>query len=246
MKKNKSPKANLEKKKAAFLQTGFVAAIAVVLAAFTWTSYDLGTSGIDPDTGFNILVLEDDIVPVHIPKRPEVEKKQRAVIDKIKIVENDPIELDPEKKELEEPEFDFSFTDYGVDDEVPDIVISGKKGPMNFMAVEQKPYYKDCEDVLDPVAEMQCTHMKVLRMVSSSARYPSRARDRGIEGTVVIGFVIDKNGRVTELEVLESIHTDLDEEALRAVSNLPAFVPGSQQGRSVAVAYRIPVTFRMK
>jgi protein TonB len=246
MHKKKSPQANLENKRAAFLQTGFVAALALALAAFTWTTYDLDSRGVDPDSGLNILVLEDDIVPIHIPKRPEVEKKQPVVIDKIKIVENDPIEAEPNKDEPKEPDFDFDFTDYGVDDEVPDIIISGNNGPMNFMAVEQKPYYKDCEDVLDPVAEMQCTHIKVLRMVSSSARYPNRPKEMGIEGTVVVGFVINKKGEVTDLEVLESVHPDLDKEAVRAVSNLPNFIPGSQQGRNVSVSYRIPVTFRMK
>lgn len=247
MQKKKSPQADLELKRSTFLQTGFVAAIALALAAFTWTSYDVSTGLIDPDTELDILVLEDDIMPLYIPERPKVEKKKLVIIDKILLVKEEPLQTDekPDDK-LDEPELDLDFNLEGADDDVPDVIIKTDLGTVGFMAVEQKPYFAECEDVLDPIAEMQCTHIKVTRWVNQQARFPLRARDRGDQGTVEVGFVINKKGEVEDVEVLKSVSPDLDKEAVRAVSTLPDFIPGSQQGRPVKVAYKIPVRFVIK
>jgi protein TonB len=247
MNSKKAPQADLEKKRSVFLQTGYIAALALAISAFTWTEYNVAGGLVDPDSGLNILVIEDDIIPYHVPEKPKPKPETKVIIDKFIIDETPDPDPDPKEKEkLPEIEFDPDAFGLNEGDTPPDIIIKGNTGPVNFMAVEQKPYYKDCENVLDDVAEMQCTHLTITRYINSHARFPARAKDRGRDGTVMVSFVINKKGKVEQVKVEDSVDPDLDKEAVRVVESLPDFVPGSQQGRKVKVAYKIPVRFVLR
>lgn len=74
--------------------------------------------------------------------------------------------------------------------------------------------------------------------------YPKAARRAGVEGRVVLEFVVDKDGQVREVDVLESAHPLLDEEAARALRRVQ-FAPGRQRDRPVPVRMRLPVAFRL-
>ncbi len=76
-------------------------------------------------------------------------------------------------------------------------------------------------------------------------KYPEIARKAGVEGRVIIQFVVDENGNVTNPQVLRGVGAGLDEEALRCVSQLK-FKPGRQRGRPVRVRFTLPVIFRLQ
>ena len=76
-------------------------------------------------------------------------------------------------------------------------------------------------------------------------KYPEIARKAGVEGRVIIQFVVDENGNVTNPQVLRGVGAGLDEEALRCVSQLK-FKPGRQRGRPVRVRFTLPVVFRLQ
>ncbi|GGG28575.1 TonB family protein [Hymenobacter glacieicola] len=75
--------------------------------------------------------------------------------------------------------------------------------------------------------------------------YPTEALQQRLHGRVFVKFVVAASGKVEGAEVVKSLHPLLDAEAVRAVSNLPAWEPGKQVGRPVAVAYTVPITFRL-
>lgn len=75
--------------------------------------------------------------------------------------------------------------------------------------------------------------------------YPAEALQQRLEGRVFVGFVVAASGNVQDVKVSKSVHPLLDAEAVRAVQALPAFVAGKQKGRPVAVAYTLPITFRL-
>ncbi|MBD9109232.1 MAG: energy transducer TonB [Bacteroides nordii] len=75
---------------------------------------------------------------------------------------------------------------------------------------------------------------------------PIAQGDIGISGRVIIQIIIDKEGNVTDPKVVRSVDPYLDKEALRVVSHMPKWTPGTQQGKPVAVKYSIPVVFRMQ
>ena len=76
-------------------------------------------------------------------------------------------------------------------------------------------------------------------------KYPSYAQDNNIQGTVLVGFVVNKDGSVVEPKVLKSVDASLDKEALRMLSVMPKWTPGKQRGKPVRVRYQVPIRFRL-
>lgn len=88
---------------------------------------------------------------------------------------------------------------------------------------------------------------KLLQYISKNVKYPQIARESGIKGRVIIGFVIEPNGSVSNVKVLQgSIGGGCDEEAVRVVKSMPRWKPGIQDGKAVRVRLAIPVNFIMQ
>jgi TonB family protein len=85
----------------------------------------------------------------------------------------------------------------------------------------------------------------MMRTIYRTIRYPAEALDMGTEGTVIIGFTVDKTGDVVNVEVVRSVSEPIDREAMRVVSRMPPWIPGLQRGKPVAVAYRLPIKFAL-
>ena len=81
--------------------------------------------------------------------------------------------------------------------------------------------------------------------VSQNIKYPENAMKAGIEGRVGVKFIIDKDGKVLNPEVINSVNEELDAEALRVVKMLPNFNPGIHEGDTVAVYYTMPFVFKL-
>ena len=77
-------------------------------------------------------------------------------------------------------------------------------------------------------------------------KYPKYAVDNGIQGRVFVDLVIDESGNVRDVKVSRSVHTSLDEEAVRVISASPKWRPGRHRGKKVSVALTIPVDFRLE
>lgn len=81
--------------------------------------------------------------------------------------------------------------------------------------------------------------------IRSHLKYPDKATEKGIEGKVLVGFVVDKSGAVRDVEIKRSADPLLDAEALRVVRSFPAWQPGTQDGKAVNVSYVLPFNFRL-
>jgi TonB family protein len=88
--------------------------------------------------------------------------------------------------------------------------------------------------------------VELLNFIKNNIRYPEKAKADGIEGKVIIRFIINPDGGVEGLTVLKSINPLLDAEALRVVSMLKGFTPGTQAGKAVYVNYQVPVNFSLR
>lgn len=84
------------------------------------------------------------------------------------------------------------------------------------------------------------------RYLSSEINYPKAALENGVSGKVVVSFVVFENGKVADIKLERGIGFGCDDEALRVISNMPSWVPGSQNGKKVAVKMRIPIKFDVK
>lgn len=104
-----------------------------------------------------------------------------------------------------------------------------------FMVVEEMPEFPGGEEAL-------------LEYLRSNLQYPERCKENNIQGRVLVTFVINKDGKIVDPAVVKSAGpegVELDVEALRVVSSMPAWTPGKQRGEAVCVKYTVPVTFRM-
>ncbi|HMT28348.1 MAG TPA: energy transducer TonB, partial [Bacteroidia bacterium] len=81
---------------------------------------------------------------------------------------------------------------------------------------------------------------------SSTIRYPSKALSNNISGTVYISFVVDTAGLVRNVQLIRGISQECDQEAIKAVLNMPKWIPGSQNGNKVSVEMSLPVRFVLK
>ena len=86
----------------------------------------------------------------------------------------------------------------------------------------------------------------LMRFLGSNIKYPQKALDRGVEGQVLVEFVIDRDGSVCDVKPKHRIDPLLDDEAVRAVKNMPKWKPGTKDGKNVRIKYILPVSFRLQ
>lgn len=84
------------------------------------------------------------------------------------------------------------------------------------------------------------------KFIQSNLNYPVVDQENGTEGRVSIRFVVDKNGDITNIEVLRGISPSCDREAVRVVKNMPRWIPGKQNGTPVPVYFNLPIVFKLK
>ena len=86
----------------------------------------------------------------------------------------------------------------------------------------------------------------LMKYLTDSVKYPEMAKKHGVQGRVVIGFIVEKDGSLTDVKVLRHVDIALDAEALRVVKGMPKWIPGCQDEQLVRVRYNVPVSFRLK
>lgn len=86
---------------------------------------------------------------------------------------------------------------------------------------------------------------KLTKIIKESIRYPIEDKENGIEGKVIVQFIVTKTGKIEKAEVVRSVSRLIDEEALRVVKSLPNFIPGEENGMKVDIKYTLPVSFRI-
>jgi len=86
----------------------------------------------------------------------------------------------------------------------------------------------------------------LLEYLAANVRYPDDCEETSVQGRVIVSFVVERDGSITEAKVVKSVYPSLDEEALRVVKGMPKWIPGSLNGERIRTKYMIPITFRLK
>ena len=186
------------------------------------------------------------------PEEPEVleDVLSSVKVTELQIVDDDKVRPEDEiltQEEIEETNKAFGQTnvDNGQDERdkfqtaVIDVVVEKPvEKPKEavaqvFHSVEQMPQFPGGEAAL-------------MKFLQSHINYPPMAVENGVQGRVVVQFVVDKTGKVGEVVVVRNVDKDLDKEAVRVCKSLPKFTPGRQNGQAVAVWYTLPVTFKLQ
>ena len=101
-------------------------------------------------------------------------------------------------------------------------------------------------DVVEQMPSFPGGSKKLVEYLSEKTRYPKDLEETCIQGRVILTFVVEKDGSISDVKVVRSLDPLLDKEAVRVVSSMPKWIPGKQNGVAVRVKYTIPVTFRLK
>jgi protein TonB len=113
------------------------------------------------------------------------------------------------------------------------------------MIAEQMPIYGDCND-LPKKEQTTCSNRQLLMYLAKAINYPALARENGISGTVVVQFIINKQGKMTDIELLKDIGGGCGREAIRAIKAMADWQPGKQRGIPVNVKMTLPVKFNLQ
>ena len=114
---------------------------------------------------------------------------------------------------------------------------------------EEKSAEPGSEGVFDIVEHMPTFpggQMELMKFLAENVRYPKEAEEKGKQGRVVLTFIVEKDGSVSNIDVAKKVCDELDAEAVRVVSSMPKWTPGMQNGKNVRVKYTVPVTFRLQ
>lgn len=230
MELKKSPKADLQNKKKYFLQIGIIIALAIVIGLFSWSQ----SEKVIDQVGSQSEIVEQDVIEITVqeekPKVEVVQTKTVTISEIINVVKND-------AKITEDLSFldDFSGDDFKIEFKAT--------GPRKEEAVEEEAPVIRAEQMpkfgksggLDEFRDW-CLKQIV---------YPQAAIDNGIQGNVVLSFVIEKDGTLTNIKVLRSRDRDLDAEAVRVLKSSPKWQPGKNRGKPVRVTYTLPINFQL-
>ena len=218
----KSFKADLESKRALFVEIGIVAALAFMLVAFEWASQPKDNQLLQ---AAQMGDADEEIIPItrQQPEEPPPPPPPPQVIEVINIVEDnvDIEEFDFDDMEADE-DMSIDFVPFEEEEEAEEEV---------FFIVEDMPMFQGGGKE------------KFREYISQNLQYPAIAAENGISGRVFVQFAVNNRGQVVDVIVVRGVDPALDKEATRVVRSSPKWTPGKQRGRPVKVQFTFPIVF---
>jgi len=111
---------------------------------------------------------------------------------------------------------------------------------------EKKEVANKVFDVVEQMPSFPGGNEALMKFLQESVKYPVVAQENGVQGRVVVSFVVERDGSITDVKVVRSVDPSLDKEATRVVKSMPHWIPGKQNGAAVRVKYNVPVSFRLQ
>ncbi|MBR3678098.1 MAG: energy transducer TonB [Alistipes sp.] len=222
----KNPKVDVENKRVILFEVGLAVALLAVIAVFLYTPREYRIEQVDMQQA----VVEEEITeitrqdqkPPEPPKRTEI----TVITDILNIVTND-----------EKISTNVDFAEFAEDVEIIQQVAVEEENledDQPFVKVEQMPSF------------MGGDLMTFRNWVQSKVRFPQIAQENNISGRVLLMFVIERDGSLTNIQVLQTPDSSLSDEAIRVLKTSPKWTPGRQRNQSVRVKYTLPIDFRIQ
>ena len=226
----KSPKADLERGKTLSVLMGFVVGLAVLFVGFEWSTRDVmvvqesdGVADIIAEEEVEITRPENTPPPPPPPPAPVVTEVLNVVEDDVELEQQDILSSEDNQQEAQTA----VYTPPAVEEE------EEESAQQIFTVVEEMPDYPGGQGEL-------------CKFIAKSIKYPVIAQENGIQGRVIVTFVVERDGSITDVRVAKSVDPSLDKEAVRVTKSMPHWNPGMQNGGPVRVKFTLPVTFRLQ
>jgi len=188
-------------------------------------------------------------------KEPVKVEMEQKVVEKVKssvkftapeIKKDDEVKPEDELKsqdDLSKTNTAIGAFDVKGNDEAEGEVLKAKE-----VVVDEKPKEEETKvfDVVEQMPQFPGGPNALFEYLSKNIKYPVVAEENGIQGRVIVTFVVERDGSITDVKVAKSVDPSLDKEARRVVKSMPHWIPGKQNGSAVRVKYTVPVTFRLQ
>jgi protein TonB len=188
-------------------------------------------------------------------KEPVKVEMEQKVVEKVKssvkfsapeIKKDDEVKPEDELKsqdDLSKTNTAIGAFDVKGNDEAEGEVLKAKE-----VVVDEKPKEEETKvfDVVEQMPQFPGGPQALFEYLSKNIKYPVVAEENGIQGRVIVTFVVERDGSITDVKVAKSVDPSLDKEAQRVVRSMPHWIPGKQNGAAVRVKYTVPVTFRLQ
>lgn len=232
---------------------GIAAIVAVVVLNMVVQNAMKSNVAIETDVELSQLAQKKEAkVERKEPIKVEVEQK---VVEKVKssvkftapeIKKDDEVKEEDELKsqdELAKTNTAIGTFDVKGNDEAEGEVLKAKE-----VIADEKPKEEETKvfDVVEQMPEFPGGQGALFEYLSKNTRYPAVAEENNIQGRVIVTFVVERDGSITDVKVAKGVDPSLDKEAMRVVKSMPRWIPGKQNGTSVRVKFTVPVLFRLQ
>ena len=120
-----------------------------------------------------------------------------------------------------------------------------KKNQTESVVQEENINNQEVYEIADKMPSFPGGNAALMNYLSQNIKYPIIAEKNGVQGRVLVEYVVGKDGYVSDVRVAKSVDPSLDKEAIRVVKGMPKWIPGEIDGEAVTVRYTLPVTFRL-
>ena len=235
----------------------FVAAVAAVayLGLAAYNSYqEAQKAKFEAEMEASLLEAKKEAKVEKKTETPKVEQVQKVEKVKSSIAFTPPVikkdsEVKPEEEmktqdELKETKTAIGAFDVKGNDEAGGTVLKAVED----IAAPEPPKHEEEQNKIFEVVEQQPQFPggSVNGWLADHIKYPVVAADNGISGRVVVQFVVERDGSVSQVKVVRGVDPSLDKEAQRVISSMPKWIPGKQNGQAVRSRFTVPVTFRLQ
>ena len=224
----KSPKADLENKKTTNLLIGAILTLSVLFIGFEWSERD---KQVATDTGLTEIVFEEEIIPIteqEQPKQAPPPPEAPKVEEVLEIMDND--------SKVEESTIQAS------DDTQAAVEVKYTPVEVEEEEVEEEQIFQIVEEAASfPGGIGEC-----MKWLGKNIKYPTISQENGVQGRVIVQFVVNRDGTIVDAKVVRGVDPYLDKEALRVVNLMPKWTPGKQRGKAVRCQFTLPVQFRLQ
>ena len=224
---------------------------------------------------FYAKIAIENAMPKKVAIETDVELSKLAQKKEAKVERKEPVKVEQEQKVIEKVKSSVKFTapeikkdedvkpedeiksqddlaktntaigsfDVKGNDEAAGEVLKAKE-----VITDEKPKEEETKvfDVVEQMPQFPGGQGALFEYLSKQIKYPVIAEENGVQGRVIVTFVVERDGSITDVKVVKSVDPSLDKEAQRVVKGMPRWIPGKQNGSAVRVKYTVPVTFRLQ
>jgi TonB family protein len=185
--------------------------------------------------------MQQNVAVIVYDSKPEGEKPMLIVDDKIATIEQVRALSRDSVVRMAVMRPDAAIKSYGSNAKNGVIIITTQKRQEE---IDREPVMSDVFDRAEEMPQFPGGHMGLIQYLSSNIRYPEDAKKTGAQGRVVVSFIVEKDGSISNARVTKPTYSSLDEEALRVVNAMPKWTPGKVNGKPEKIKYSIPINFR--